>query len=72
MIGKVLKGHILPSMLPSKGSEFDRNPNMSCLVLGTFPFNFQTDVYFKGNSIHVALNYVQQIPLRDTILGVFL
>lgn len=36
------------------------------LVWGTFPFNFQIYVYFKGNLIYVALNRVQQTPLRDT------
>ena len=36
------------------------------LVSGTFPFNFQIDVYFEGNLIHVALNHVQQTPLTDS------
>lgn len=29
--GEVLKSHILTSKLLSKGSQFDRNSNMSCL-----------------------------------------
>lgn len=32
----------------------------TCLVPGTFPFNFQTDVYSTGNVIRAALNRVQQ------------
>ena len=39
------------------------------LVSGTFPFNFQIDVYFEGNLIHVALNHVQQTPLTDSNRG---
>lgn len=32
----------------------------TCLVPGTFPFNFQTDVYSTGNLIPAALNRTQQ------------
>ena len=61
--GQVLKSHILASRMSSK---ICLTEIQTCLVSGTFPFNFQIDVYFEGNLIHVALNHVQQTPLTDS------